>query len=92
MIFALTYDLKNEESSAAYTPLLEELRRRGGHRYQASAWLVNVNNKVEEVHAHFKKLMDSNDSLWVSELTGIHSGSGLQPGTVQWLKANPPCR
>jgi CRISPR/Cas system-associated endoribonuclease Cas2 len=92
MIFALTYDLNKEESSAAYKPLIDELRRRGAHRYQASAWLVNLNNKVEEVHAHFKRLMDANDSLWVSEVTSIHSGTGLQAGTAQWLQANPPSR
>jgi CRISPR-associated endonuclease Cas2 len=92
MIFALTYDLKKEESSAAYKPLIDELKHFGAHRYQASAWLVKLNNKVEEVHAHFKKLMDSDDSLWVSEVTSIHCGTGLEAGTAQWLKKNPPSR
>ena len=92
MIFQLTYDLNKEESSAAYKPLIDGLTRLGAHRYQASAWLVNLNNTAEEVHEHFKKLMDSNDSLWVCELTQAYCGSNNRLGTNQWLKDNPPKR
>lgn len=91
-IYLITYDLNKEESSADYKPLLDSLRSLGAHRYQASAWLANLNNTPQEVHDHFKALMDSNDSLWVSELTKQNYYSGAKSGTNQWLKDNPPSR
>lgn len=92
MIFTLTYDLNKEKTSADYKPLIDELQRLGAHRFQASAWLANLNNTAQEVHDHFKRLMDSNDSLWVSEFTGVHYYSGARSGTNQWLSANRPAR
>jgi hypothetical protein len=90
--FVITYDLNKEESSADYKPLIDELRRLSAHRYQASSWVANLNNTAKEVHDHFKALMDSNDALWVSELTSVHFYSNAKAGTTQWLKDNPPAR
>lgn len=90
--YVLTYDLNKDETSSDYKRLIDELKRLGGHRYQKSAWLLNLSMTSQQVHDHFKKLMDPNDSLWVSELTNLYYGSGLMLGTVQWLKDNPPAR
>ena len=33
--FVFTYDLRKEETSADYKPLIDEIQRLGGHRYQS---------------------------------------------------------
>ncbi len=90
--YVLTYDLNKEDRLADHKPLIDELKRLGAHRYQASAWLANLKNTPSQVHAHFTKLMDSNDSLWVSEFTKNYMGTELKPGTVLWLQNNQPAR
>ncbi|MDP1963767.1 MAG: CRISPR-associated protein Cas2 [Reyranella sp.] len=90
--YVITYDLNKEEDSADYKPLIDELKKLGAHRYQASSWLANLTGTTEVVHDHFKALMDSNDALWVSELTSVHHYSGARSGTTNWLKNNPPAR
>ncbi|TIN80717.1 CRISPR-associated protein Cas2 [Mesorhizobium sp.] len=90
--YVLTYDLNKEETSDDYKPLIDELKRLKAHRYQFSAWLINLNNTAKEAHDHFKGLMDKNDALWVSELTKTSHYSGAKAGTTKWLEDNPPAR
>jgi CRISPR-associated endonuclease Cas2 len=90
--YVLTYDLNKDETSADYKRLIDELKRLGGHRYQKSAWLLNLTNTAQEVHDHFRKLMDSNDSLWVSEFTRNYAHSRSEAGTSDWLSRNQPVR
>ena len=91
-VFDLTYDLNKEETSADYKPLIDELKRLGAHRYQASAWLANLTGTARTVHDHFRKLMDSDDSLWVNEVTPNHAHSRSKAGTTDWLSKNQPTR
>ncbi|PBB93233.1 CRISPR-associated protein Cas2 [Mesorhizobium sp. WSM3864] len=90
--FVLTYDLNKDETSEDYKELIDELKRLKAHKYQYSAWLINLSNTAKEVHDHFKSFMDKDDSLWVSELTKKNHYSGAKSGTNQWLKDNPPER
>lgn len=90
--FIVTYDLVKEETSEDYKPLIKDLKDRGAHRYQFSSWLVNLNNTADEVHAHYRALLDSNDKLMVSELTRNHAQDLNFKGTNQWIKDNPPVR
>jgi hypothetical protein len=61
--YVLTYDFRMEETSEDYKPLLDEIKRLGGHRFQKAAWLLNLNNTASEAHDHFKALVDDNDHL-----------------------------
>lgn len=90
--YIITYDLVKEESSEDYKPLIRDLRDRGAHRYQASCWMVNLNNTAKEVFDHYKSLLDENDKLMVSELTNNHSQSRNFKGTSDWIRQNPPVR
>lgn len=87
--FVLTYDLIKKKD---YQTLWDELARLGAHRALKSFWLINLNNTAKEVHDHFKGFVDSDDRLWVSELTTKHHFSNAKSGTNAWLKANPPAR
>ncbi len=90
--FIVTYDLNKEDTSEDYEPLIKDLRSRGAHRYQASCWLVNLNNTAAAVYDHYRGLIDENDSLMVSELTRNHKQGCNKKGTTDWIKANPPAR
>jgi CRISPR/Cas system-associated endoribonuclease Cas2 len=90
--FIVTYDLVKEESSADYKPLIDDLEARGGHRYQASCWLVDLNNTASEVYDHYKAMLDSNDKLMVSQLTRNHKQAVNFKGTNDWIKNHPPVR
>lgn len=87
--FVLTYDLIKKKD---YQTLWDELARLGAHRALESFWLISLNNTAKEVHDHFKGFVDSDDRLWVSELTAKHHFSNVKGGTNAWLKANPPAR
>ena len=89
-VYVVFYDLTKEENSAAYKPLLDELHRLKCHRVQTSAWLANLNNTAKEVHDHFRALINSNDSLWVSALGWRYYFSHAKSGTNQWIMNNPP--
>lgn len=91
-IYTLAYDLRKEQTSEDYKPLWAELERLGGLRTQYSLWLLDLNNTAKEVHDHFKGYLDSNDRLWVSELTKNNYYSNAIGGTNDWLAAHPPQR
>ena len=90
-VYVFTYDLRNESGSQDYQPLWDELERLGAHRFQDSAWLLNLNNTAKEVIEHFKGFTDSDDRLYVSI---VHDNeywyTNAMAGTNDWLKANPP--
>lgn len=90
-IYVVTYDLRKEETSEDYKTLIDEIERLGGHRYQKSAWLLNLSNTAKEAHDHFKKFVDENDRLWFSEFTSKHWYTAMT-GTNDWIKRNPPER
>lgn len=90
--YVVTYDLVKEESSAAYKPLIDDLKERGAQKYQMSSWLVALDNTAADVHAHYRKFLDENDKLMVSELTRNHTQDLNFKGTNQWIKDNPPTR
>ena len=90
--FIVTYDLVKEESSADYKPLIDDLKARGGQKYQLSSWLVNVDATAAAVYDHYNKMIDNNDKLMVLELTRNHKQGGNFQGTSDWILRNPPIR
>ncbi len=91
-VYTLEYDLRNESGVQDYEPLWEELKRLDAHRAQDSVWLISLTNEPQQVHDHFKKFVDSDDRLMVSEFTKKHWYSNARGGTNEWLKKNPPTR
>ncbi|WP_370694675.1 hypothetical protein [Pseudomonas sp. FP603] len=87
--YTVSYDLVRNKN---YQLLLDELTRLGGHRTQESFWLIAVNNTAKELHDHLKKFVDSDDRIWVSELTRNHHYSNAMAGTNAWIAKNPPSR
>ncbi|VXC04661.1 CRISPR-associated protein Cas2 [Massilia sp. 9I] len=87
--YTVSYDLNREKD---YALLLDELRRLDGVRTQASFWLVAVNNTAKELHDHLKGFVDSDDALWVSEVTSNKHYSNAKKGTNNFLATYPPQR
>jgi CRISPR-associated endonuclease Cas2 len=87
--YTVGYDLIKRKD---YQTLWDELARLGAHRTQESYWLVKVNNTAKELHDHLKNFVDSDDALWVSELTKNHYYANAKAGTNDWISKNPPSR
>lgn len=87
--YLLTYDLNNSKD---YQKLYDELERLGAHRTLDSVWLISVDNTARELREHVGQYIDSDDSLWVLEITKNHSFNNVRKGTNDWMKANPPSR
>ncbi|MDU9393138.1 hypothetical protein [Pseudomonas sp. zfem002] len=87
--FTVSYDLINNKN---YKLLIDELNRLGAHRSLESFWLVAYNSTAKGLHDHLRKFMDSDDKLWVSELTRSFYYSQVNSGTNAWIDKNPPAR
>ncbi|WCK77576.1 CRISPR-associated protein Cas2 [Agrobacterium fabrum] len=87
--YLISYDLIKRKD---YPKLWEELERLGAHRTLESLWLINANVRSQELLDHFLSFIDSDDKIWVTEVTRNHAYKGAIGGTTDWLKANPPSR
>ena len=87
--YTVSYDLIKSKD---YQTLWDELERLKAHRTEESYWLVAYNGTAKALHDHLKKFVDSDDKLWVSELTKNHYYSNAKGGTNAWITANPPAR
>ena len=87
--YTVSYDLiKNKD----YPKLWAELERMKGHRTQESYWLVASSLSAHQLHAHLRTFVDSDDTLWVSELTRNAMYNNAKAGTNDWIARNPPAR
>jgi hypothetical protein len=90
-IFAVSYDLINEDSGHDYQPLWDEFARLKAHKTQYSMYLINLSNTAKEVVDHFKAFTDKDDRLWAIEVAkGKYHYVNAMKGTNAWLEKNPP--
>ena len=81
-LYFLTYDLRNKKD---YQSLYNELSDFNAVRILDSTWCFKrVNTSAKGLRDHFKKKIDSDDGLMVSEVTGWASTS--TDGTPNDLK------
>ena len=66
-LYFLTYDLRNSKN---YQTLYDELNDYNAVRILESTWCFNrVNTSAKGLRDYFKKFIDSDDGLMVSEVT-----------------------
>jgi len=66
-LYFLTYDLRNQKN---YQNLYDELENFDAVRILESTWCFNrANTSAKGLRDHFKKKVDSDDGLMVSEVT-----------------------
>lgn len=86
-IYFVSYDLIKDKN---YQKLWDEFSRLKGHRVQLSGFLVNLTTESSnEVVNHFKKFVDSDDSLFAVKTTkaGLDFFNA-KAGTNDWLSKN----
>lgn len=66
-LYFLTYDLRKSRN---YQPLYDELQSFNAVRILGSTWCFNrVNTTSKRIREYFKKFIDSDDGMIVSEVT-----------------------
>ena len=86
-VFIVSYELKNETSSAAYRPLWDALEKLTSQKVQRSVWLVATTSKASAVHDHLMQYLDSDDRLWVSKINRPdYDYTKAVGGTTDFLK------
>lgn len=74
-LFFLSYDLRNDRD---YQSLYDELEEFNAVRVLESCWCFKrFNTNAEGLRNYFSQFIDSDDSLWVSQVAEIK-------GTPQW--------
>lgn len=82
MVYTITYDLNAPGKN--YDDLYEKIKSLGAWaHYMDSTWFVDTNYLAEQIRDILIKVMDSNDSLFVSKITS-YSG-WLQKDAWTWL-------
>ena len=67
-LYFLTYDLRKSRN---YQPLYDELKKFNAVRVLESTWCFNrTNTNAKGLRDYFKKYIDSDDALIISEVTG----------------------
>lgn len=87
MSYFISYDLNNPGQN--YDNLIEAIKKYGTYcKMNKSDWIICTNDDVTTIRNNLKKYLDSNDRLFVGQLTGVAAWSGYQESTTEWLKQN----
>ena len=66
-LYTVTYDLRNRRD---YETVTDELKRLGGKMILESTWALKANDTTAvELRDHFLNFIDSDDGLFVAEVT-----------------------
>ena len=81
----VTYDLRAPGKN--YNCLYEKIKSYTAWAHiQESVWYISTPDSCVSVRDHLKTEIDSNDSLFVAELTGSAAWTGLNDKTGAYLK------
>ena len=87
MSYFISYDLNNPGQN--YDNLIEAIKKYGTYcKMNKSDWIICTNDDATTIRNNLKKYLDSNDRLFVGQLTGVAAWSGYQESTTEWLKQN----
>ena len=87
MSYFISYDLNNPGQN--YDNLIEAIKKYGTYcKMNKSDWIISTNDNATTIRNNLKKYLDSNDRLFVGQLTGVAAWSGYQESTTEWLKKN----
>lgn len=86
--YLVTYDLVGtDETSEDYEKLIKRIKRFPSYRkIQKSVWLIKTGKKAKEVRDILLRLMDDNDRLYVTRISGGSAWHKVICGTTR-LKA-----
>lgn len=85
MIYIVSYDLL--EPGQNYDNLIEKIKEAGSWaKLGGSAYLVDSAKSAVELRDEYKKLLDSNDKLYVGRVDAPAAWSGMPQDVTQWIK------
>ena len=87
----ISYDLRGREDPGEYERLIAAIRRYPCCEVMYSLWLLRTERSVETILDELWAQMDSNDRLFVTDVTGDVMGwLGLSPDIGRWIMLNNP--
>ena len=85
--YIVTYDLRNEESSASYQKLLELIKEGGiWARLGGSSYLIESDFSPVELRDKYRNALDKDDKLYVGEVTAPAAWIGYNNEVTDWIK------
>ena len=83
--YIVCYDLHKQGQN--YDCLKEKLESYGTYFHiQGSVWIIRSQSTAAQVRDNIRTCLDSNDKLFVGELTGTAAWWGYSPANSKWLK------
>lgn len=74
--FVVAYDLNTIGQN--YDCIIDKLKQLGHCRTQQSVWFVEYEGSEENLAIYLAACLDTNDRLFVSEVSGSWAGKGMQ--------------
>jgi hypothetical protein len=87
-VYVVSYDLKLGSGTHDYKDLYAALAKFDSVKILYSVYLLSSTSSAATLRDHLRKFMDPKDRLWVSRVTGDHSGFIMDEG-VKWLNTHP---
>jgi len=81
MLLLVSYDLNKEVKRPN---IVAEVKKTDWARLSESSYVIDTSETPEQVHARFKKHLDSNDFFFVMRVTKPYTGWGPKD-VVEWL-------
>ena len=83
-VYQISYDLRNQRNYAA---LYERIKNYGTYcQALESSWVVATQQSAAQVHDYLAQVLDNDDGLLITRLSGEAAWSGLDSNVSKWLK------
>lgn len=83
--YIITYDLKQEGQN--YDCITKKLKSYGTHWHtQRSVWVIITDQSAIQIRDSLLQCLDSNDKLFVAELSGQAAWYGYSEKTGNWIQ------
>lgn len=87
MVYIVTYDLRTETDSQSYQQLIDLIKEEGVWAcLGGSSYLIESDQTAVELRDKFKRVLDSNDMLYVGCVTAPAAWTGYSKEVTEWIK------
>lgn len=87
MLYLITYDLHEPEKN--YTALQNLIQSLGeANHCLGSVWLLQTRIGVNEVQSEVRKVIDENDRVIITEMTGMPRNGWMNRDVWAWVRAH----
>lgn len=83
-LYLIDYDLSNPGQN--YDDLIAAIKNYSWAKICKSSWAVSSSDSASTIRDNLKSYLDTNDRLFVGELSGTWASQGLPKEVTEWLK------